>query len=647
MVGIKENHNTERVKLGVLSTLSVEKESQPKVRRQLNNFPYSARRPCSPWVLRPLTSIVLPVYNHADFLAESIESVFSAVSHPFELIIIDDGSTDKTPAVLSSYESHKNVISIRQENQGIAAALNKGFSIANGSFWGWTSADNRYLPQALDHLIDYLVLNPSLAFAYGNVQLIDESGAAFQDSGYRPQDQWGKDRSILQLPLQAESLLSINDNFVNACVLYRADLALHAGDYSTEYLGFEDYDFWMRLSVLASGAHIDLEDPLYQYRLHRNTLTENLGVQTLPQKQDVVRKALLAHHSALASTTSEKFQLSTSNHGQENHGQGNHGRGNLRWGSLLAECMLENGVSLTTVESQDATETLSILSSDSKELLRLREQGLNSPKFRHSSHSAHYSASLNPLQLDVPSLQESTLSRSPVLLPPLSLPNYLRRARDTDYGAVSPTDSSLASVLVFTPELDQDSRERDPNLSLLLRILRECTSVTLAFYCQNALQREVADFINLEVGENDRLRIIDVSDELKQSPEQYSSLLYTLSSVDAVLSSCSVDLNWEKFCELRVEAALAAIAGIPILCMQQSEKDLSEYKDISGCFPIPHLIHASSDWKDKEELHRFFEPILAGSPLVLQHGSLDQWLALQTKAALGRLLKHHTLKAGS
>ncbi len=593
------------------------------IRRQLNNFPHATSRPCGSAIARPLTSIVLPVYNHADFLAESIESVLAASDYPLELIVVDDGSTDATPSVLKRFEDHPGIRLFRQENAGIAAALNFGFSQAKGSFFGWTSADNLYLPAALDYLIDYLLLNPSLSLVYGNVQLIDESGAVFKDSSYRTQDQSAADSSILQLPIQADSLLQMNDNFVNACFLYRADLAQKVGEYSSSFLGYEDYDYWMRLAVLAPIAHLDLEDPIYRYRLHRNSLSARLDGETLSKKQNKLRQIHLSRHTVLRSPQgiSAAVELSPLN---------------SRWRDYVESALISCGV---RIEDSSSALPLALRSSPAETSKKV---------FRHPGHSL-CSAVLPPLEVSTNVDTSRSPVSAPLYLPPVSIPSLIKRARDSSYNAVHKSPDSLAAMLCFTPEVTPESFTTDPFIAQCLLLLRDCPLLTLVLYCSSKAQRELADFVFLQSEQSSRLRIVDCSEQQSDPIALQHSLLYLLSSVDAVLSNFTGEnCCWEKLLELRVEAAFAASAGVPIFCLMHTQvyQD-AQWRRGLGFLPIPHLILLEYDKIGAEKLCVLLHQHFGSNSFKLSQGSLDQWLQRQSSTYLGHVLKYELLKTGS
>src|SRR5690348_130160 len=111
-----------------------------------------------------LVSVVITTYNHARFLGEAIESVLAQTVPPFEVIVVDDGSTDDPAAVVRRYPQLRL---IRQRNQGLAAARNTGWRASGGSYLVFLDADDRLLPNALAANLRRLAEWPECAFAYG------------------------------------------------------------------------------------------------------------------------------------------------------------------------------------------------------------------------------------------------------------------------------------------------------------------------------------------------------------------------------------------------------------------------------------------------------------------------------------------------
>jgi polysaccharide pyruvyl transferase CsaB len=220
-----------------------------------------------------LVSIVLPVYNGAAYVRESIESVLQQTYPAWELIVVDDGSTDETPQILAAFAGHPQIKLLRQENQKLPAALNFGFRHASGEFLTWTSDDNRMLPDCLAELTAFLRAHPHVELVYADEEIIDASGHPALGSSFCPGYQTPPGSNLICWPRDPGELNFVQNNYLGGCFLYRAWAARILGDYDPTKFGFEDYDYWMRFNALFRVAHLGLRKPLYQYRLHEASLS--------------------------------------------------------------------------------------------------------------------------------------------------------------------------------------------------------------------------------------------------------------------------------------------------------------------------------------------------------------------------------------
>lgn len=220
---------------------------------------------------RPLVSVVLPVYNQADLLAESIESVLAQTYENFELIVVNDGSRDEVERVLEQYVGHAKVRVLTQANQKLPKALSNGFDFARGELWTWTSADNLMAPQQLERQVAFLNAHPRVGMVYSDYLAIDDRGGPLQDANFRPQNRSTPADPAIHLPRDVSRLNTVQDNFIGACFLYRGTAGRLLGDY-TPILGVEDYDYWMRMNALFGIQHLGTDELLYRYRVHDNTL---------------------------------------------------------------------------------------------------------------------------------------------------------------------------------------------------------------------------------------------------------------------------------------------------------------------------------------------------------------------------------------
>ncbi|WP_170529899.1 glycosyltransferase family 2 protein [Ruegeria arenilitoris] len=124
----------------------------------------------------PQASIIVPAYNTAATLAETLASLLSQTHDDFEIIIVDDGSQDETPAIACAHATDPKVRVIRQENRGLAGARNTGIAAARGEFVGFCDADDLWLPEKLATHVRHLQAEPDVAISYSGSAMIDEGG---------------------------------------------------------------------------------------------------------------------------------------------------------------------------------------------------------------------------------------------------------------------------------------------------------------------------------------------------------------------------------------------------------------------------------------------------------------------------------------
>lgn len=223
---------------------------------------------------QPLVSIVLPTYNGAKYLAEAIDSCLAQTYPAWELIIVDDCSTDTTSAVLAQYAGRDQRIRvIRHEvNRKVPGALNTGHAAARGSYLTWTSDDNRFLPGAIEEMAGFLQEHPGVGMVVADSVMIDENGDYVRD-----------------YPAQPASRLAYI-NALGPCFMYRRSVYESIGSYDPELFLAEDYDYWLRIYRQFEIAR--LNKVLYEFRWHDQSLTNTTRPATLRAS---VEKTLRRH----------------------------------------------------------------------------------------------------------------------------------------------------------------------------------------------------------------------------------------------------------------------------------------------------------------------------------------------------------------
>lgn len=263
------------------------KKMKSALRRRYPLCSADIRTGCEPGKI----SVVLPVYNCEKYLEESVRSVLSQTYRNIELIIVDDGSTDQSGAIADKFMSEdERVKVIHQKNLKLPAALNNGFSVAKGEFFTWTSADNRMLPECLEILANELMCDRSCDMVFGNIRLIDQSGNTLRGYGWY---EFPPMSGNVILPDSTRCLNTVANNTIGAAFLYRAGSARLLKEYSLYKYMLEDYDYFMRMNSLMSIRHILHKKPLYEYRMHPDSLTahdSDLGItESRPELMELDR----------------------------------------------------------------------------------------------------------------------------------------------------------------------------------------------------------------------------------------------------------------------------------------------------------------------------------------------------------------------
>ncbi len=229
--------------------------------------------------INDLVSVILPVYNGGDILADSIRSVLEQTYENFELIIINDGSKDRTLEIAQEFaETDSRIRVLTQENKKIPRTLSRGFNEARGEFLTWTSADNVMDKDFLEKMVADIKSKPDVGMIWGNMRLIDAKGKRLRKHGWF-EFPFGSGNVIF--PTNTCELNTYANNTIGAAFMYRKSAKEILGAYSSYKHTLEDYDYWMRMNSLCGIEHTDFLEPVYSYRWHDNSLTakdKELGI---------------------------------------------------------------------------------------------------------------------------------------------------------------------------------------------------------------------------------------------------------------------------------------------------------------------------------------------------------------------------------
>lgn len=204
-----------------------------------------------------LVTVVIPCFNQAHFLVDAIESVLAQTHLERELVVVDDGSPDNTTAVAARY---RGVRTVRQDNQGLAAARNAGLREANGRFIVFLDADDLLLPNALEDGVAALRRDPGAAFVFGHTEFV-------MDDGSRPP---GPHRPSITGDHYA-ALLEGCPIMPPAAVIYRREIFDHVAPFDSSLPAGEDYGLYYRIarrhSIHCHGQLVTV------YRRHPTSMT--------------------------------------------------------------------------------------------------------------------------------------------------------------------------------------------------------------------------------------------------------------------------------------------------------------------------------------------------------------------------------------
>lgn len=215
----------------------------------------------------PLVSIVMPAYNHERYVESAIRSIWSVEYRPIEIIVINDGSTDKTLEVLRrlELESPVRMEVIDKPNEGICKTLNLGVGIAKGKYVAFLASDDEFVPWRMASHVKLLETNldPSIAGCYGQQQVIDGCGKVTVEVVKR--------KMIYAKPMEA--LLECQQPFSLQGSTFKTDVVKALG--FDESLFFEDWDFFLRLN--ARYKFLYQPGVAFRYRGHEDGMNRNMA----------------------------------------------------------------------------------------------------------------------------------------------------------------------------------------------------------------------------------------------------------------------------------------------------------------------------------------------------------------------------------
>lgn len=217
--------------------------------------------------LNSKVSIVIPMFNQAQYAAQAIESALGQTHPNVEVIAVDDGSTDNTPAVAAQFAGRPNFKYLRQDNTGLPGARNRGLAEATGDHVCFLDSDDYFAPEKVARQAQLLDENPELGFVYCDIVTVDPAGKPVAE-----QFSIGKISRVLSGNI-FQSLMQ-GGYFPPHTVMIRRDILSRLGGFDALLGGHADYELWLRVS--GAGYKTCYQDePLAFYRTHPDSMSKD------------------------------------------------------------------------------------------------------------------------------------------------------------------------------------------------------------------------------------------------------------------------------------------------------------------------------------------------------------------------------------
>jgi len=209
----------------------------------------------------PQLSIIITTYNSGKYISQAIESVLAQTFGDFELIIINDGSTDNTKEIVSAFSDERIKYFENEKNEGIVFSRNKGLKLAQGSYIGMLDADDIAHPNKFENQIDFLERNPEYGMVGSWAKFIDAEGKHVPGS-------W----KLKAKPQAIPAIMLFKNYFLQSAVLYRRE-CISGYEFKEGFEIGEDYLIWYE--ILKEWKAWNLQQYLLDYRVHEKSITQS------------------------------------------------------------------------------------------------------------------------------------------------------------------------------------------------------------------------------------------------------------------------------------------------------------------------------------------------------------------------------------
>jgi len=236
----------------------------------------------------PRVSVIIPTYNSARFIAGTLDSVFAQSFRDFEVIVVDDGSTDNTREILQPYLNR--IQYSYQQNSERSAARNNALSHASGGYIAFLDSDDLWAPEKLARQVAVLDDNPQVSLVFSQARYVDEGSNPVSFCGQTIDGEPGDGLVIADysIPLLSSNVVAGG----GSAAMVRRWMLDKAGKFDLDLVQSEDWDMWVRLAQLGPFAYIP--EPLTAYRVYgwKKLLNRQMDEESIQQHLRIVDKNL-------------------------------------------------------------------------------------------------------------------------------------------------------------------------------------------------------------------------------------------------------------------------------------------------------------------------------------------------------------------
>lgn len=218
----------------------------------------------------PRFTVVVPAFNAERTVASALRSVLTQAEERFEIVVVDDGSTDRTASVVRSFDDRR-VRLVQQANRGLPAARNAGIAVARADLVSFLDADDMWMPTYLSRMGAALAANPDAALAYCDAWVFDDATGRIRRQSFFERRHPGS-------PLPTDPgeflLVHLRDNFFYVGTTVRRSVLAALGGFREEMTSLEDYELWLRIEA---GGHrvVEVPEKLALYRFSDGQMSKD------------------------------------------------------------------------------------------------------------------------------------------------------------------------------------------------------------------------------------------------------------------------------------------------------------------------------------------------------------------------------------